>query len=142
MFTASFLDPAWVWLRRGALDTRIAHGADLAETRQLARRARQLNSRRCRRSLAHGLRSLVDAAEDTDRGFSSAVPVERKQIMDETGFILQIAIDLESDEDLGPRGIALIERLLTHGDSPAYAPSPPGSLRNALVHAHAALHLS
>jgi len=142
MFTANLLDPAWVWLRKGSLDSRIALGADLTETPQLARRARQLTSRRCRRSLAAGLRNLVDAAEEQRRGFSSAVPVEREQILHEAGFILQIALDLESDDDLAPRGIALIERMLIHGDSPAYAPSSPGSLRSALIHAHAALHLS
>jgi hypothetical protein len=37
--------------------------------------------------------------------------------------------------------MALVERLLTDGTSPVYAPSPNGTLHNALVHARATLHL-
>jgi hypothetical protein len=40
-----------------------------------------------------------------------------------------------------PRGIALIEQLLTHGDSPVYMCSPEGGLREALRQARAALYL-
>jgi hypothetical protein len=142
MITASIFDPAWVWLRRGALDRDIARGTDLTQTPRLARRARQLASRRCRRSIAEGLRNLIDAAEEPPRTVTSAVPVQRREILREQGFILQIALDLESDEAVNPRGVALLERLLTHGDSPFYSPLPEGSLRDALTHAHAALHLA
>ncbi len=142
MITESFLEPARVWLRRGALDREIARGADLTRTPGLARRARQLASPRCRRGIAQGLRNLVDAAQEPDRVLSAAVPIQRKQILSEQGFLLQLAVDLESDEAVSPRGVALLDRLLTDGESPFYTPTPAGSVHDALIHAHAALHLA
>jgi hypothetical protein len=47
----------------------------------------------------------------------------------------------EAAEELGVRGIALVKRLLTDGDSPLYAPYPAGELEQAVRHAHAALLL-
>jgi len=142
MITASLFEPAWVWLRRGSLDRRIARGADTNTDSRLARRARQLVSRRCRKALAEGIRNLVDAAEEPVRTLTAAVPLQRREILRERGFLLQLAVDLESEEELNPRGVALIEDLLTNGDSPLYSPFPDGTLRSALTHAHAALHLA
>jgi hypothetical protein len=98
-------------------------------------------SPRRRKRLAKGLRNVVRAAEERPRAFSSAVPVQRQAILHEQGFMLQIAVDLESDDEVDPRGIALLDGLLTKGDSPVYTESPDGSLALALAHAHAALHL-
>jgi hypothetical protein len=131
-----------VWLRRGALDRRLAHGADPRATPELARRARQLTSRRCRAGLAEGIRNLIDAAEEPERGYSAAVPLQRRAILAERDFLLALAADLRSDDELSPRGIALVEHLLTDGMSPLYAPGPEGGLHNALTHARAALHLA
>ena len=142
MITATLFEPARVWLQRGALDRRIARGADTSENPRLARRARQLTSRRCRRGLAQGLRNLVEAAEHPSRGLPPAAPVERHQIIADRGFLLQLAVDLESDDQMNARGVALIEELLTSGDSPVFAPSPPGAVRDALTHAHAAMFLN
>jgi hypothetical protein len=142
MTIETLVDPAWVWLQRGALDRRIARGADLTETPRLARRARQLVSRRCRRGVAQGLRNLVDAAEEPARSLTAAVPVQRRAILDERGLIVRLAVDLESDDRVAARGVALLERLLSDGDSPFYTPTPAGGLRDALIHAQAALHLA
>lgn len=142
MIIESFFDPAWVWLQRGSLDRRIARGEDLTETPRLARRARQLASRRCRKGLAEGLRNLLDAAGERAQAFTAAVPVQRRAILDERDLILRVAADLDSEDPVAARGVALIERLLTDGDSPFYRPAPGGTLRDALTHAHAALHLA
>ena len=56
--------------------------------------------------------------------------------------LLQLAADLESEDELEPRGIALVERLLIDGGSPVYVDAPDGALHGALVHAHAALYLA
>jgi hypothetical protein len=142
MIIESLLDPAWVWLQRGSLDRRIARGADLTETPRLARRARQLVSRRCRKGLAEGLRNLLDAAGERTQAFTAAVPIQRQAILHEQDLILRVAADLDSDDPVAARGVALLERLLTDGDSPFYTPTPAGTLRDALIHAHAALHLA
>jgi hypothetical protein len=142
MISAPLFEPARVWLQRGALDRRIAGGADTSANPRLARRARQLTSRRCRRGLAQGLRNLVDAAEEPARAVSAAVPLQRREILREQGFLLALAVDLESDDEISARGVALIEDLLTNGGSPLYTPLPEGALRDSLTHAHAALYLA
>jgi hypothetical protein len=105
------------------------------------RRARQLTSRRRRAGLAASIRNLLDAAEAGHRGFTAAVPIQRHEILRERQLLLQLAEDLESQDELKPSGIALVERLLVDGASPVYMNSPEGTLHGALVHAHAALYL-
>ena len=141
MITATLLEPARVWLRRGALDRRLARGADPTASPELSRRAGQLRSRRTRGNLAAGLRSVIEEAEQARRTFSSAVPVQRHAILDERGFLVALAEDLLSDDELSPRGIALVEELLRDGRSPLYSPSSDGDLHRSLTHARAALHL-
>jgi hypothetical protein len=138
---ATIFEPARVWLQRGALDRRLAHGADPNATPALSRRARQLTSRRCRAGLAEGLRNVVDAAEEPPRGYSAAVPVRRREILAEREFMIAIVEDLLSDDELSPRGIALVEQMLTDGRSPLFVGDPEGDLHGALTHARAALHL-
>jgi hypothetical protein len=131
-----------VWFRKASLDDRLARGADPSEDPKLARRARQLTSRRTRAGLAEGIHSLLDSAEEPDRSLSAAVPLQRREILEESPLLLDLAGDLTGDDELSPRGIALVERLLTDGDSPLYAPRGNGALHAALIHARAALHLS
>lgn len=142
MTTSGLIQPARVWLRRGSLDRSLAAGADPAASPELARRARQLTSLRFRRGLASCIRNLIDAAEEPPRGLSSAVPLQRHQILAERELLFELAADLDGPGDLKPRGIALVERLLTHGDSPVYMSSPEGTLREGLRQARAALHLA
>ena len=141
MISAPNFEPARVWLRRGTLDRNLAHGAYPSTTPELSRRARQLTSRRRRNGLARGLRNLIDSAEDARRPYSAAAPLQRREILSERASLLELDDDLAGDGDLGPRGIALIDRLLTDGTSPVYTPSPDGTLHDALVHARATLHL-
>ena len=141
MITATLFEPARVWLRRGALDRSLAHGADPSATPELSSRARQLASRRCRAALAGGIHNLIDAAEDPRHGYSAAAPLQRREILRERDFLLALAGDLLGDDTLHPRGIALVERLLTDGTSPVYTPGREGALHGALTHARAALHL-
>jgi len=136
--TASLFEPAGVWLRKGSLDRRLAAGADPAATPALARRARQLTSRRRRTALAGDILNLVKAAEQPERGVGAAVPLQRREILFERHLLLGLADDLVSDDALSPGGVALVARLLTDGASPLYA---DGSLRRALTQARAALQL-
>jgi hypothetical protein len=136
------IQPIQVWLRRGSLDRSLAAGEDPAASPALSRRARQLTSRRNRAGLAASIRNLLDAAEEGPRGFTAAVPIQRREILRERQLLLQLVENLESQDELKPRGIALVERLITDGASPVYTSSPEGSLHGALVHAHAALYLA
>jgi hypothetical protein len=142
MMTLSPIQPLLVWLRRGSLDRSLAAGENPGASPELSRRARQLTSRRSRAGLAASIRNLLVAAEEPPRGFTSAVPIQRRDILRERQMLLQLATDLESDDELNARGIALVERLLIDGASPVYVGSPDGALHGALVHAHAALYLT
>jgi hypothetical protein len=141
MSTSTLIEPAWVWLRRLSLDRRLAHGADPATDKRLARRARQLTSPRCRTGLAEGIRNVLDAAEEPRVRLTSAVPLQRREILRESPLLLAIARDLEGDEQLSARGVAMVEELLRDGDSPLYAPSAEGRLHATLTHTRAALLL-
>jgi hypothetical protein len=140
--TSGLIQPLRVWLRRGSLDRSLAAGEDPAASPALSRRARQLTSRRTRAGLAASIRNLVDTAEEAPRGFTAVVPIQRHEILRERQLLLQLADDLESQDELKPRGIALVERLLIDGASPVYVQGPEGALHGALVHAHAALYLA
>jgi hypothetical protein len=142
MTTSSLIQPARVWLRRGSLDRSLAAGADPAASPELSWRARQLASRRYRCGLAASIRNLLAAAEEPARRYSAAVAVQRREILAERERLLELAADLESPDELEPRGVALVERLLTDGSSPVYLSSPDGSLREALGQARAALYLA
>jgi hypothetical protein len=141
MMTLSPIQPFRVWLRRGALDRSLAAGEDPAASPELARRARQLTSRRTRSGLATSIRNLLEVAEERPRGFTSAVPIQRRDVLRERQMLLQLAAALESEDELEPRGLALVDRLLIDGGSPVYVDGSDGALHGALVHAHAALYL-
>jgi hypothetical protein len=141
MTATTIFEPARVWLRRGELDRRLARGAHPSDSPMLARRARQLTSRRMRAGLAAGIHNVLDAADEPPRGYSAAVPVQRGEILKERPLLVAVAGDLLSDDDLSPRGIALVEELLRDGSSPLYVSTAEGALHGAVVHARATLHL-
>lgn len=130
-----------VWLHRSSLDTRLAQGASPNEAPELAARATQLVSQRTRSGLATGIERVVEAAAEPSRSFSSSAPLNRSEIQSARAELLLLAEELRSDGPLQPRGVALTEQLLTHGDSPLYGPSAEGSLRDAVRHARTALLL-
>jgi hypothetical protein len=98
-------------------------------------------SRRARVRVARNLRNLLDEAEHPSRGIGCAVPVQRGQVLAERDLLKQLADALDSEDELSPRGILLVRRLLTDGASPVYAPTPNGALHDALTDASAALYL-
>ena len=73
--------------------------------------------------------------------FSSAIPLRRGEILANRTLIQDLAAHLQSDDPVTPGGVALVERLLTFGGSPLYAPHPDGALEADLRHARAALLL-
>jgi hypothetical protein len=142
MRTLSLIQPARVWVRKRALDRRLAEGADPAASPELALRARQLTSRRFRANLARSIYNLLDTADRPPTGVGSSIPVQRHDILAERGLLLGLAADLESSDELKPKGIALVERLITDGASPVYVSSAEGTLHDLLGQARAAMHLA
>lgn len=117
--------PSRVWPRRGRTERRVA----------------KLTSMRFRRGLATGLRRVLKQAEQPPAVFSSKVPLRRREIFATRALIEDLAVHLDDESAVAPRGVALVERLLTFGGSPLYAPHPDGALEADLRHARAALLL-
>lgn len=84
----------------------------------------------------------MEAAGKPQRSFSSTVPVQRGQVLRQRSLLIELAQLLDADEHVNPRGVVLIQRVLTDGASPLYTPAPPGTLEAALRHARAALLLA
>jgi len=162
-----FLRPR-VWLSRATLDRMLAEGADPHDSPELARRAAQLTSARHRHSLAAAIERTLEEAEHPRRALSPAVPLQRSAVFTARVPLKRLAADLAGDnreslsgtrgfistrettrgsmermtaEEYAPRGVALVQRLLTDGDSPLYTPYPAGELELAVRRANAALLL-
>jgi hypothetical protein len=126
-------------LHRVTLDRQLADGASILAGRALARRANKLSSRRCRRSLATGLRRVLADAERPPRFLSAAIPVQRKAVLRSRQTIERIAADLEAEAPVAVEGVAQIQLLLTDGNSPFYVKRHEGDLEGALERAELAL---
>lgn len=141
MHLGTVTTPPRVLLRREKLDRLLAEGADPTDSPELACRAEQLTSTRVRRGFAAGLLRVLDAAEEPPAVFSSSVPLRRGEILANGALIQDLATHLDADDPVTPRGVALVEHLLTWGGSRLYAPHLEGTLEADLRHARAALLL-
>jgi hypothetical protein len=130
-----------VWLHRRALDARLARGDLPSSSPELGYRAEQLRSARCRRSFASGIKRIIEAAEEPRSAFTSAAPVRRREILQMRTELTGLARLLESDEALQVRGLALLEPLLTSGDSPLFHAAPDETLEHTVRRIRAALLL-
>jgi hypothetical protein len=130
-----------VWLHRCALDRRLAAGEAPSSSPELAYRAEQLRSLRCRRSFAAGIKRILDAAEQPPRPFTAAVPVCRRDILEARADLIELGDLLWFEGNLQVRGLALLEPLLTSGDSPLFHPNPEKSLEHTVRRIRAALLL-
>ncbi len=82
----------------------------------------RLTSRSHRGTLARGLRRIVDEARHTSRAPLAAPPIVR--LHPETcERLLHLAEVLESEEEVEPRGVAIVEDLITEPSSPLFGAS-------------------
>lgn len=141
LMSTTFMHPGRL-LKRGVLVRRLAEGASPVASPELSERAQQLTSARHRRGLACSVDNLIDAAEEPPRPYSSAVPLRRREILAARTQIAALARDLrDTAVPVSARGVALVEQLLRHGDSPLYWPSPDQTVEGAVRHARSALLL-
>jgi hypothetical protein len=128
--------------RRELAAARRAADAELCATDlpspRLAWRTNELVADEHRRELAHSLVGVVQASES--RYLPSASPLNRTAARADTDLLLRIAARLsELDRGVRPRGVLLVERLLSDGASPLYARERASRLRVALEEALRAL---
>lgn len=111
-----------------SLDERLAAGFDPASDPALALRAAQLRSPRHRRRLAAWLERLVGDSEVSWSGMSAAVPIFREQVSEARDSLLRLAKVLRDAGRIRPRGVAMVERLLTDADSVVYTKTARGAV--------------
>ncbi len=128
------------WIHRYELDRQLGEGADPRASRELGRRAQKLTSRRERHGLAVALGRAIRAAEDPPL-ISAAAPVDRAAVLGARELLMELAHDLETVDCAPPRAVALVECLLSDGDSPLYRSTRTNELKAELLRARAALLL-
>jgi hypothetical protein len=123
-------------VRSASLDGALIVGADPADSPQLAARALELTSPRCRAALADGLERLSQAA----RRPSSKLRVRPRRGVAQTNEsrLRELAGVLRGPAPLYARGLALLNRLLVDGTGPAYV-GDADALASCLARARAAL---
>jgi hypothetical protein len=126
-----------VFVFRGRLDRELASGVDPASRPALTVRAEQLLRPRYRRRLATSVERLI---EELDAGaayrLSAAVPFLRDEVAEARGSLLSLAGALRDTQPVGPRGVAMVSKLITDPASPLYTRADRGALK---LEAHAAL---
>jgi hypothetical protein len=88
-----------------------------------------LLSTRYRRRLADSVERVVHDADGTPHpSFSIVVEAVPEQVAEARSSLLFLAHLLRHAEQIGPRGVAIVERLLTDGGSVLYVKSARGAL--------------
>jgi hypothetical protein len=113
------------FLGRIRLVDELAAGADPEATPERALCAAHLVKPSHRRRLAASLEEVVDSAMEPPHGLSSSVPLARDQVRAAQPTLLALAARLRAEEEVTPRGVALVEELLRDGSSPIYAKPEP-----------------
>jgi hypothetical protein len=135
------------WLRRGALDERLARGADAGDDERLRLRAAQLASREHRDELARALEHMLETAEDPAEAQRTTavprmgvrVPLLVREIRDSTPELGALIARLRDGKPIDARGAAMTQRLLVDGASPLYYRGSGVTLRYAVRSARLAL---
>jgi hypothetical protein len=137
------LAPVRSWEARRALrDARRRADAEILAARlpspRLAWRTAELVADENRVELGRSLTDVVHAADE--RLLPSATPLDRNGIRGTRPQLLELAARLyDVSRPVAPRGVLLVERLLTDGSSPLYGRSSANRLRAAVVEALGAL---
>jgi len=132
---------AWMRARlcRSGLDAALACGVDPSRSPALAYRSARLTSERGRERLAASLDRVLDAVVRPARGWSTAVPPCRDEVVAADALLVQVRELLRSRTPVYSQGAARLENLLRDGGGPLYWPARRGALRHELEVAIAAL---
>jgi hypothetical protein len=103
------------------LDECLSRGVDPKLEPALEARSAQLASTRHRRRLAAAIERIVAEADAKPHPrFSVVLGTARDQVLEARAPLLFLAYVLRDADPVGPRGVAIVERLLTDGASPLY----------------------
>jgi hypothetical protein len=123
----------------GQVDRELAAGLSPRAGSVVERRAVQLTGTRNRRRISAGLaRVLRDCVRDP-LTFTAVVNPDRHEVQAARAVLTAISLRLAEDRPVHPRGMAMLQVLLTDGSGPLYEPVGAGSLGSHLRAAAAAL---
>jgi hypothetical protein len=126
--------------RRDSLTQALSGGADPATSPELAMWAARLTRDRHRRVIARTLRRTIADAHHPTLTRYGFVLIRRRAVIDAEHEFDALIKRLHSPEPVAPRGMALIQRIVTDGGwSPMYSPAAPGALRHLIALATEAL---
>jgi hypothetical protein len=128
-----------VVLRRARLQRMLADGASPDDSPELALRAAQIVGKRNRIALADSLEDVLHRSASGRRRRSSSPSLATRDVRACSAPLLGLALLLRSDGQVGVRGVALTQRLLSDGTGPLYVYGRDDQLWRALREASAAL---
>jgi hypothetical protein len=124
-----------------SLDEALSDGIDPSTSKRLARRAGKLCEPDMRNKAARGIERVVETADELPGPLTPTVPLNRKAIGELRPLLLSLADDLRTEDQVSPRGVAMIRMLLRDGYSPLYGSADPRGLEEELRRARVALLL-
>jgi hypothetical protein len=130
---------AIVWLRRSALDWKLATSPDISGSRQLRLRAEQLTRPGIRRQLADRLELLLEPSVRSGAAMTTTISPSRDALAAAHAELLELVAILRTGDQPSPYGVAMVVRLLTDGLGPLYAADSPATLRTAVLAINAEL---
>ena len=122
------LRAAWA---RDDLDRRLADGVDPRTDPLLQQRAERLVTPAVRASLAAGQERVVATAIEPRAALSSAIPVRSEPVRGARHELMGLAGELRHMPDPRPRGVAMVERLLTEPSSALFTASSSDEVARA-----------
>src|ERR1700733_1168516 len=129
------------WLGGWELDRRLAAGCGPEMDAALAMRAQRITSRRSRRRVADGLARTLRTIEPGRPVLTAAARPNLDEVRAARTVIASLERRLRANEQIAPRGAAMLGLLLSDCTSPLYQPAEQGALGSALRAAAAALEL-
>jgi hypothetical protein len=128
-----------VWLHGWELDRRLAAGCSPETDAALAMRAHRITSRRGRRRVADGLARALSTIEPGRPVLTAAARPNLEEVRAARSLLASLERRLRADEQIAPRGAAMLGLLVSDCMSPLYQPAEQGALGSALRAAAAAL---
>jgi hypothetical protein len=123
----------WSWWKRPELDRALAAGADPLRDDLLSLRAGQLRAAAWRGRFARALRAAITCADSELATRPWPEPLVRYDAVRCCRSVVALVADrLESDQDPGVRGLAIVSLLLHDGESPLFYAAAPDSLEARL----------
>jgi hypothetical protein len=129
------------WLHGWELDRELAAGCSPETDAALAIRAHRITSRRSRRRSADGLARALRAIEPGRPVLTAAARPNLDEVRAARTVLASLERRLRANEQIAPRGAAMLGLLLSDCTSQLYQPAEQGALGSALRAAAAALEL-